>query len=102
MRIAYFALIELDVPNACLIHSREIAEQMVQLGHEVDMFLPLPLEQQRWSGIKHHWIHFWGFDVLRRLCFLIESCIRLWWENRKNPFDCIYLREMEGSEFRNA
>jgi len=98
MRIAYFALIELDVPNACLIHSREIAEQMVQLGHEVDMFLPLPLKDQRWSGIKHQWIRFWGFDTLRRVCFLIEACIKLWWENRKNPFDCIYLREMEGSE----
>ncbi|MDQ6964887.1 MAG: glycosyltransferase, partial [Mariprofundales bacterium] len=87
-----------DVPNACLIHSREIAEQMVELGHEVEMFLPLPLKKQRWCGISHHWIRFWGFDVPRRRCFLIETCIKLWWANLKNSFDCVYLREMEGAD----
>jgi len=98
MRVAYLALIELDVPNACLIHSREIAEQMVELGHEVEMFLPLPLKQQKWQGIRHHWIRFWGFDAMRRSCFMIEASIRLWCEHKRRPFDCLYLRELEGSE----
>ncbi len=95
MRIAYVALIELDIPNACLIHSREIAEQMVELGHEVDMFLPLPLRQQEWQGMTHHWIRFWGFDAFRRKLFLIETCLRIWRLHRKNALDCLYLREME-------
>ncbi|MDX8413349.1 MAG: glycosyltransferase family 4 protein [Mariprofundales bacterium] len=98
MRIAYLALIELDVPNACLIHTREITEQMVNLGHEVELFLPQPLQQQVWWGVHHHWVHFWGFDPLRRFCFQVEACARLWWQHRNTPFDCLYLREMEASE----
>jgi len=97
MRIAYLALIELDVPNACLIHTKEIAEQMVELGHEVDMFLPLPLEKQVWRAIQHHWIHFWGFDSLRKWCFLLEACFRIWQTHKKKPFDCLYLREIDGA-----
>jgi len=98
MRIAYLALIELDVPNACLIHTREITEQMVGLGHEVELFLPQPLQQQEWQGVRHHWVHFWGFDTLRRFCFQLEACARVWWQHRKTPFDCLYLRELEAPE----
>lgn len=97
MRIAYLALIELDVPNACLIHSKEIAEQMVELGHEVEMFLPLPLRKQVWRGMKHHWVRFWGFDALRRHIFLIGACFKILRSHKENAFDCLYLREMEAA-----
>lgn len=97
MRIVYLALIELDIPNACLIHTKEIAEQMVELGHEVDMFLPLPLKKQTWSISQHHWVHSWGFDSLRRWCFLVEACFKIWQAHQKKPFDCLYLREMEAA-----
>jgi hypothetical protein len=35
MRFAYLALIEIDVANAFLVHTREIAEGLAWLGHEV-------------------------------------------------------------------
>ena len=42
MRIAYLALIEIDVANASLVHTREIAEGLAALGHEVTVILPRP------------------------------------------------------------
>ncbi len=95
MRIAYLALIELDVPNACLIHTREIAENMALLGHEVDLFLPKPLQPiSRWAGIKHHWVRFWGFDELRRFFFMVECCLRLIRQHYRKKFDILYMREL--------
>jgi len=95
MRIAYLALIELDIPNACLIHTREIAENMAALGHQIDLFLPKPLQAIRpWSGIRHHWVRFWGFDDLRRFFFMVECCLRLVMQHRRKRFDVIYMREL--------
>jgi len=95
MRIAYLALIELDIPNACSIHTREISEQMAVLDNEVHLFLPRPLAMQRWQHVHHHWIRFWGFDPLRQFCFLFEACIRLMLTHRRQAFDLLYLRECE-------
>lgn len=95
MRIAYLALVELDIPNACLIHTREIAEQMAALGHRIDLFLPRPLQAiTPWRGVTHRWVRFWGFDALRRLCFMVESCVRIVIQHRKEPFDILYMREL--------
>jgi len=95
MRVAYLALIELDVPNACVIHTREVAEQMAELGNEVHLFLPMPLAGQRWKNVQHHWVRFWGFDTLRGFLFLAEACIRLAFTHFRQPFDVLYLREFE-------
>jgi len=95
MRIAYLALIELDVPNACLIHTREIAEQMVASGHRVDLFLPKPIQAATpWRGITHHWVRCWGFDAPRRFCFMVETCVRIAIHHLREPFDILYMREL--------
>ncbi|MDX8408961.1 MAG: glycosyltransferase family 4 protein [Mariprofundales bacterium] len=95
MRIAYLALIELDVPNACLIHTREISENMEKLGHQVELFLPRPLRLESWQIACHHWVRFWGFDPMRRLCFMIEAMLRLMIAHWQCNFDVLYLREVE-------
>ncbi len=95
MRIAYLALIELDVSNACLIHTREIAEQWADQGHDVTLVLPEPLEPHCWKGVKHVWIKWWGFDRLRQWCFFFESYLKIWFQHRLSPFDVLYVREME-------
>jgi len=95
MKLAYLSFIELDIPNACLIHTREIAEQLSALGHEVHVFLPMPINANKWENVQHHWVHFWGFDFLRRVCFLVEACIRLTLAHRRHRFDVLYLRELE-------
>jgi len=95
MRIAYLALIELDVPCASLIHTREISEQMGELGHELHLFLPMPLVLPQWKHVHHHWIRWWGFDRLRQWFFFLESYLRIWRQHRITPFDMIYVREME-------
>lgn len=94
MRIAYLALVELDVPNACLIHAREIAENMERLGNPIELFLPLPLKKEKWQITRHHWVHFWGFDPLRRFCFMIEAVLRLAIAHWRCRFDILYLREV--------
>ncbi|MBM4133672.1 MAG: glycosyltransferase family 4 protein [Nitrospira sp.] len=94
MRIAYVALIEIDVANACLIHTREIGEQWARLGHEVTVLLPKPLRKQAWSGVRHAWVRWWGFDWPRQLAFIGESAWRLIRLHRARPFDLLYVREL--------
>jgi glycosyltransferase involved in cell wall biosynthesis len=94
MRIIYLALIEIDISNACLIHSREIVEQMAAHGHEVHVVLPRPLRKQAWKNVEHIWIRFWGFDRIRQTAFFLESSLRILWAYFKKQFDALYIREM--------
>ncbi len=93
MRIAYVAFVEIDVANACLIHTREISEQWALLGHDVTVILPRPLRKQTWSGVRHAWVRWWGFDRPRQLTFFLESVWRLFRLHRAHPFDVLYVRE---------
>jgi len=102
MRIVYLALIEIDVANACLVHTREISEGLAALGHEVTVILPRPLRMQVWQGIRHVWVRWWGFDRLRQWAFFIESAWRLWRLHRHQPFDVVYVREMARHPFLPA
>ncbi len=99
MRIAYLALVETDVANACLVHTRELAEHLAALGHEVTMILPRPLRPQTWGKVRHVWVRWWGFDRLRQLAFALESAGRLWRLHRETPFDLLYVREMPDHPF---
>ncbi|WP_447972470.1 glycosyltransferase family 4 protein [Nitrospira sp. Kam-Ns4a] len=94
MRIAYLALVETDVANACLVHTREVAEQLAALGHAVTMILPRPLRPQTWGQVRHVWVRWWGFDRRRQQVFSLESAWRLWRLHREAPFDLLYAREM--------
>jgi len=94
MRIAYLALIEIDVANACLVHTREMAEELAALGHEVTLVLPRPLRMQAWRGVHHVWVRWWGFDRLRQWAFFVESAWHLWRVHRRRRFDLLYVREM--------
>jgi len=99
MRIAYLALIEIDVANACLVHTREIAEGLAALGHDVTLIMPRPLRMQSWSGIRHGWVRWWGFDRRRQWAFFVESTWRLWRLHRRQRFDLLYVREMARHPF---
>jgi glycosyltransferase involved in cell wall biosynthesis len=99
MRIAYLALIEIDVANAGLVHTREICEGLVALGHEVTLILPRPLRMQAWPGIRHVWVRWWGFDRLRQWPFFVESAWHLWRLHRARRFDLLYVREMARHPF---
>jgi PAS domain S-box-containing protein len=94
LHIAYLAFIELDVANACLIHTREISEQLALLGHDVTLILPNPLRSQRWNGVTHVWVRWWGFDRLRQLTFYLESFWHLVRLHRERRFDALYMREL--------
>ena len=94
MRLAYIALIEIDVSNACLVHTREMTEQIAALGHEVILFLPNPLHFQKWKQVNHVWIKQWGFGGLQEALFHFESFMHLFRIHLKKRFDLIYLREM--------
>jgi glycosyltransferase involved in cell wall biosynthesis len=99
MRLAYLALIEIDVAGASLIHAREIAEGLAGLGHEVTLILPRPLQMQSWHGVQHVWVRWWGFDRLKQWFFFVESAWRLWRLHRHRPFDLLYVREMARHPF---
>ncbi len=99
MRLAYLALIEIDVANACLVHTREIAEGLAGLGHQVTLILPRPLRGQTWGGVEHAWVRWWGFDRKRQWAFFVESAWRLWRLHRHRPFDVLYVREMARHPF---
>lgn len=99
MRIAYLALIEIDVANACLVHTREIAEGLAALGHEVTVILPRPLRRQAWQGVRHVWVRWWGFDRGRQWVFFVESAWRLWRLHRRGRFDLLYVREIARHPF---
>jgi hypothetical protein len=94
MRIAYLSLIEVDKANACLVHTREIAEQMAELGHEVTLFLPKPLRLQKWTHVNQVWINLWGFGGLRETLFHLESAFRFFLSHLERRFDFLYMREM--------
>jgi len=94
MRIAYLGLVEIDVANACLVHTREIAEGLAALGHEVTVILPRPVRMQAWQGVHHVWVCWWGFDRREQWAFFVESAWRLWRLRRRQRFDLLYVREM--------
>lgn len=93
MRIAYLALVELDIANACLIHTRETSEQLAAMGHEMTMILPRPLRMQTWAGVHHTWVRWWGFDRPRQLAFFTDSARQLIQMHRRRSFDILYVRE---------
>lgn len=95
MRIAYLSFIEIDISNACLIHTREIAEQFASLGHEVTIFLPRPLKMHKWQQVKHVWVRLWGFGGVKEALFRLESAFRILLLHFRKRFDLLYLREME-------
>ena len=99
MRIIYFAFVETDISNACLIHTRELAENTATLGHDVTVVLPRPLKPQTWQNVEHIWIRFWGFDRPRRYAFFLESVLRIFWTHYQRPHDLFYLRETEYTPF---
>lgn len=94
MRIAYLALVEIDIANACLIHTRETSEQLAAMGHEMTMILPRPLRMQTWAGVHHTWVRWWGFDRRGQLAFFIDSAWQLIQMHRRQPFDILYVREL--------
>src|SRR5437867_1018690 len=99
MRIAYLALIEIDVANACLVHTREVAEGLAALGHDVTLILPRPLRRQAWRGVRHVWARWWGFDRKRQCAFFVESAWKLWRLHRQRSFDLLYVREIPRHPF---
>ena len=99
MRVAYLALIEIDVADACQVHTREIAEGLAAVGHEVTLILPRPLRMQSWLGIRHVWVRWWSFDRLGEWAFFVESAWRLWRLHRRRRFDLLYVREMARHPF---
>jgi glycosyltransferase involved in cell wall biosynthesis len=102
MRIAYLAMIEIDVANACLVHTREMAEGLAALGHEVTLILPRPLRMQAWHGVRHVWVRWWSFDRLGEWAFFLESAWHLWRLHRHRRFDLLYVREMARHPFLPA
>jgi len=94
LRIAYLALVEIDVANACSVHTRELAEHLAASGHEVMLIMPKPMHAQAWRGISHVWVRWWGFSQLRHLAFCVESAWRLILLHRRRSFDALYVREM--------
>lgn len=93
LRIACLAFVELDVANACSIHTREIGEGLAALGHDVTVILPRPLRAQAWSGVRHVWVRWWGFDRLRALAFHLQCAVHLLRLHLAEGFDLLYLRE---------
>ena len=102
MWIAYLALIEIDVANACLVHTREIAEGLAALGHDVTVILPRPLRRQSWLGIRHVWVRWWSFDRLGEWAYFLDSAWRLWRLHRRRRLDLLYVREMVRHPFLPA
>jgi glycosyltransferase involved in cell wall biosynthesis len=95
MRIFYLAFVETDISNACVIHTREIVENLSALGHDVTVVLPRPLKKQIWENVDHKWVRFWGFGLPRKYIFFLESVSRIFWMHRRQPYDLLYLRETE-------
>lgn len=93
LRLACLAFVELDVANACSIHTREIDEGLAALGHDVTVILPRPLRAQAWSGVRHVWVRWWGFDRLRALAFHLQCAWHLLRLHLTEGFDLLYLRE---------
>jgi glycosyltransferase involved in cell wall biosynthesis len=95
MRIAYLSFVEIDICNACLVHTREIVEQLSSLGHEVTLFMPRPKKKQQWQRVQHVWIRLWAFSGIKTWFFHFEIALRLLRLHHRNRFELVYLREMD-------
>ena len=99
MHITYLAFVEIDVSNACVVHTREMSEQLAELGHEVTLIMPHPLTMQTWPGVRHIWVRLWGFSRWQKWMFFLESAWRLWRVHRRRPIQALYVREMDRHPF---
>jgi glycosyltransferase involved in cell wall biosynthesis len=99
MHITYLAFVEIDIANACVVHTREMCEQFIALEHDVTLILPRPLTMQSWQGVRHIWVRWWGFDRPRKWIFFLESAWRLWSVHRRRPIKVLYVREMDRHPF---
>ena len=100
MRILYFSFVELDVPNACQVHTIGILSGFGGNISKVDAVVPRPKKiHQNIPGVNFFYIWPWRFSPLGKLWVKFLGGIYFLVLCLLNKYDAIYVRELESNPF---
>jgi glycosyltransferase involved in cell wall biosynthesis len=100
MRILYFSFVDLDVPNACQVHTFGILSGFGKNKSKVDAVVPRPkLIHQNIHRVNFFYIWPWRFSPLGKLWVKLLGGIYFFVLCFLNKYDAIYVRELESNPF---
>ena len=100
MRILYFAFVELDIPNACQVHTLGVLRGFSHLGCRVDALLPRSLVvRPEIPNVRFFYLWPWQFSALGKMWIKISGCLLFSLLCLFNNYDAIYVRELEMNPF---
>ena len=96
MKILYFSFVELDIPNACAIHTLGILQGFSNNGCRVDALIPKPISvKPDISNVTFYYLWPWRFSFVGRIWVKLLSSFLMFFLCFTNRYDAIYVREME-------
>ncbi len=100
MRILYFSFVEIDVPNACQIHTLGILSGFGENKNKIDAVVPRSERiRPNIPGVCFYYIWPWRFSLLGRLWVKLIGGLYFFALCLLNSYDIIYVREMESNSF---
>jgi glycosyltransferase involved in cell wall biosynthesis len=100
MRILYFSFVELDIPNACQVHTLGILAGFGENESEIDAVVPRPKRiLPNIPGVSFYHIWPWRFSLLGKLWVKLIGSLYFFTLCLLNSYDIIYVREMESNPF---
>jgi len=100
MRILYFSFVELDVHNACQVHTLGILSGFGENECKVDAVVPRPKQiHLDIPGVNFFYIWPWRFSPLGKLWVKLIGAIYFLVLGLLNKYDAIYVRELELNPF---
>ena len=100
MRILYFSFVELDIPNACQVHTLGILSGFGENECKVDAVVPRPKQiHPNIPGVHFFYIWPWRFSPLGKLWVKLIGGIYFLVLCLLKKYDAIYVRELESNPF---
>lgn len=100
MKILYYSFVELDIPNACQVHTLGILYGFGENASKVDAVVPRPKRiRPNIPGVRFYYIWPWRFSLLGKLWVKLIGSIYFYTLCLLNSYDIIYVREMESNPF---
>jgi len=100
MRILYFSFVELDIPNACQVHTLGILSGFGENQSKIDAVVPRPKQiHPNIPGVNFFYIWPWRFSPLGKLWVKLLGGIYFFVLGLLNKYDAIYVRELESNPF---
>jgi glycosyltransferase involved in cell wall biosynthesis len=100
MRILYFSFVDLDIPNACQVHTLGILSGFGENKSKVDAVVPRPKHiHQNIPRVNFLYIWPWRFSPMGKLWVKLLGGIFFLMLCLLNKYDAIYVRELERNPF---